>query len=149
MRLTKGTDYGIRGVLYLAMQPEDKVTLLHEIAESQAIPENYLAKIFQDLAKGGLVRSHRGARGGFSLARAPSEITLLDVIEALQGPLALAPCLDARQGCSCHSTCATSRALCEVQSQMVQMLGAQTLAMLATHTAMLHSRTGSVSETQA
>ena len=53
MRLTKGTDDGILGILYLATRPFEQVTLLREVAENQEVPESYLAKIFQDLARGG------------------------------------------------------------------------------------------------
>jgi len=51
LKLTRGTDYGLQGILYLATQPFEQVTLLHDIAKNQGIPETYLAKIFQDLTK--------------------------------------------------------------------------------------------------
>ena len=81
MRLTKAADYGARGAIHLAKRPEGTVVLVSDIATAEGLPESYLAKIFQDLAKEGIVRSHRGARGGFSLARPAGEITLRDVIE--------------------------------------------------------------------
>ncbi len=126
MRLTRGTDYGIRGVLHLAMQPFEQVTLLRDVAEEQDIPESYLAKIFQDLNKAGLVRSHRGAKGGFSLARPASEITLRQVIEALQGPISLNRCLDIRDVCPHQEECAVSLVLHKSQEQLLETLDAAT-----------------------
>ena len=64
MRLTKGADYGARGVVYLARQPTDSVVLVGEIANAEGMPESYLAKIFQSLSREGIVQSHRGAGGG-------------------------------------------------------------------------------------
>ena len=124
MKLTRGTDYGIQGVLYLAGQPFDKVTLLHDIARERGIPETYLAKIFQDLTKAGIVRSHRGAKGGFQLARPASEISLLQVIEALQGPIALNRCLDIRDACGNSPTCPVHVVLEKAQAQLTATLQA-------------------------
>jgi Rrf2 family iron-sulfur cluster assembly transcriptional regulator len=130
MRISRGTDYGVRGILYLAEQPQERVNLLHEVAKAQQVPESYLAKIFQDLTKAGLVRSHRGARGGFSLARPASQITLRQVIEALQGPISLNRCLDLREGCVNSETCPVTKVLRRAQDQLVANLDAATLESL-------------------
>jgi Rrf2 family protein len=127
MKISRGTDYGIQGILYLARQPLDKVSLLHEVAQVQNVPESYLAKIFQDLAKAGLVRSHRGAKGGFSLARPSSQITLRQIIEALQGPISLNRCLDIREGCANSETCPVAEVLRKAQQQMLATLDAASL----------------------
>ena len=127
MKISRGTDYGIQGILYLARQPLDKVSLLHEVAQVQNVPESYLAKIFQDLAKAGLVRSHRGAKGGFSLARPSSQITLRQIIEALQGPISLNRCLDIREGCANSETCPVVDVLRKAQQQMLATLDAASL----------------------
>ena len=131
MKLTRGTDYGIQGILYLATQPYEQVTLLHDIAKNQGIPETYLAKIFQDLTKAGLVRSHRGAKGGFCLARPAAEITLRQVIEALQGPISLNRCLDIRDVCARSGKCPVSQVLHQAQEQLLAVLNAATLDTLA------------------
>ena len=127
MKISRGTDYGIQGILYLARQPLDKVSLLHKVAQVQNVPESYLAKIFQDLAKAGLVRSHRGAKGGFSLARPSSQITLRQIIEALQGPISLNRCLDIREGCVNSETCPVADVLRKAQQQMLATLDAASL----------------------
>ena len=100
MRLTRGADYGTRGIIYLARQPANAIVLVGDIASAEQLSESYLAKIFQELAKGGLVRSHRGAKGGFSLARPPEQITLRQVIEAIEGPIAINRCLAPWEGVS-------------------------------------------------
>ncbi len=140
MKLTRGTDYGIIAILYLAMQPLDRVTLLHEIAQSQDVPESYLAKIFQDLSKEGLVRSRRGAKGGVSLARPSSEITLRQVIEALQGPISLTRCLDIREDCPHAETCSVAPVLQKAQEQLLATLDAATFDALASESRALHSK---------
>lgn len=127
MRLTRGSEYGILGVMYLAGQPPGTIALVNRISRDQNIPESYLAKIFQDLAKRGLLASHRGAKGGFSLARDPSQITLRDIIEAIEGPIALANCLDGRQGCDRIDSCPLYPVLNEAQTRMLEILERTTM----------------------
>jgi Rrf2 family transcriptional regulator, iron-sulfur cluster assembly transcription factor len=131
VRLTKGADYGARGALYLASKPQDTVVLVSEIAEAENLPESYLAKIFQDLAKEGIVRSHRGAKGGFSLARPATEITLREVVEAIEGPITLSRCLAPWEGCDKQETCALHPVLREAQATLLQALESASLADLA------------------
>ncbi len=131
MKLTRGADYGTLGILYLARQSPDRIVLISEIAEAEGVPETYLAKIFQDLAKAGLVRSHRGARGGFTLARSPNDITLRQIIEAIEGPVALNRCLDPREGCANSATCPVHTALAKAQQSMLSSLEGVTLYALA------------------
>ena len=87
MHLNRGVEYGIEGLLYLARNGKGRITLLREVSRATAIPETFLSKIFQRLVRSGLICSRRGFRGGFHLARPASQITLRDVIEALQGPI--------------------------------------------------------------
>ncbi len=127
MRLTRGSDYAMRGMIYLARHSATKICLVSEVAEAQSVPESYLAKIFQDLSRSGLVVSHRGAKGGFALARDPDEITLRQVIEAVEGPIALSPCLDERVGCELSAICEVHLTLAEAQTQLLNVLDGSTL----------------------
>lgn len=131
MRLTKGFDYGARGTIYLAKQPTNSVVLVGEIARQENLPESYLAKIFQDLSKKGIVRSHRGAKGGFSLAKPAQDITLLEIMEAIEGPLALSRCLTPNEGCDRIASCALYPILCQAQEQVLVTLGGTTLHQVA------------------
>lgn len=128
MRLTRGSDYGLRGMLYMARQPLGQVCLVSQVAAAEELPESYLAKIFQDLARSRLLISHRGAKGGFSLVDDPQEINLLQIIEAVEGPIALAPCLDIREGCDRVNLCEIYDALDSAQAQMISVLERTTLA---------------------
>ena len=89
MKLTRAGEYGILGVLYLARQDHGRVTMLSAIAGAEHISPLFLAKIFQALTKAGVVKSHRGAKGGFSLVRPAADISLKEVVEAIEGPIAL------------------------------------------------------------
>jgi len=131
MKLTRGGEYGIRGVLYLARQDDGKVSMLSAIAESQDVPPRFLAKIFQALAKAGIVKSHRGAKGGFSLARPASEITVKDVIEAIEGPIFLNVCLIAQGECSRDKICPVHAIWEEAQEKMMAVLSRASFAELA------------------
>jgi Rrf2 family iron-sulfur cluster assembly transcriptional regulator len=139
VKLTRGADYGMLGVVYLARQPQERVVLISEIAQAQGVPESYLAKIFQDLAKAGIVRSHRGARGGFTLARLPEEINLRQIIEAVEGPIALNRCLDVREGCEQSDSCALYPALAEAQRTLIDALEAVTLHSLVAQQEMVRA----------
>ena len=99
MQFTKAEEYGMFGVMYLAEKDRSVVTPLSEISEAQQIPEKFLAKIFQSLSKAGIVRSHRGVRGGFTLSRDPREITIKEVLETIQGPYFLMKCLKDKDAC--------------------------------------------------
>ncbi len=122
MRLTRGSDYAMRGMIYLAKQPRGQICLVSDVAQAQGVPESYLAKIFQDLSRSGLVVSHRGAKGGFALARDPDRITLRQVIEAVEGPIALSPCLDERVGCELSEVCEVHLVLAEAQAKLLRVL---------------------------
>jgi len=89
MKLTRGGEYALRAVLHLTQQGETKVQMVSSVAAAQEIPQRFLAKIFQVLTRAGIVASHRGVKGGFSLKRPADEITLKDVIEAVEGPVSL------------------------------------------------------------
>jgi len=123
MKLTRGGEYGIRGVLYLAQQDNGKISMLSAIAKAQDVPPRFLAKIFQALARAGIVRSYRGAKGGFSLGRAAGEITIKDVIEAIEGPIYLNVCLVGPGECTRDKICPMHRVWEEAQEKMMGVLG--------------------------
>ena len=105
MQFTKAEEYGIMGVLHLAEKDLSTVTPLSEVCHTQQIPEKFLAKIFQSLSRSGIVRSHRGVRGGFSLSRSPEQITVREVLESIQGPYHLMKCIADPSSCDRQETC--------------------------------------------
>jgi len=104
MQITRETDYAIRCVLYLSASPQE-VKMVNEIAEARNIPTSFLAKILQKLTKAKIVKSFRGVKGGFQLAKSPKEINLLDVIEAIDGTIAMNRCAVDERACSLSNSC--------------------------------------------
>ncbi len=93
-RLSRGAEYAVRGILYLSITySEEKVSVIEEISKAQDVPLPYMAKLFQSLARKGFVKSFKGQKGGFVLSKHPKDISLLDVIEAMEGPIFLNVCL--------------------------------------------------------
>jgi Rrf2 family iron-sulfur cluster assembly transcriptional regulator len=131
LQLTRGGEYGIRAMSYLAAMPEGCVCALREVSAAQDVPESFLAKIFQNLVHAGLVVSYRGARGGFALARPASQITLADVIEAVDGRVALNHCVGDPAGCVRSDSCAVHKVWVEAQSAMMNVLDGATLTQVA------------------
>jgi len=131
LQLTRGAEYAIRAMSYLARFPEGHVASLHEIGEAQDIPESFLAKILQSLVRGGLTVSQRGAHGGFALARPASEITMAQVIEAIDGPITVNQCVLSPEDCARSASCTTHEAWLRAQGQLMDVLGSITLESLA------------------
>ena len=127
MQFTKAEAYGIFGILYLADQPAGKITPLSEISEGQDVPEKFLAKIFQSLSKSGIIRSHRGVKGGFSLARPANEISFREVIEIIHGPYFLAKCFNVEEVCD-RENCAVKVLLEKAQTAIMELFENHSIA---------------------
>jgi Rrf2 family protein len=127
MQLTKGVEYGIEGILYLARQGDDELALIREISRATRIPETFLSKIFQKLATKGLLRSRRGFRGGFRLARPARRITLREIIEALEGPIEFHRCLDHLRQSGRKQRCYVNHVFAGVQRRVSTILEQTTL----------------------
>jgi Rrf2 family protein len=104
LQISRRTEYGLRAMLYLASKPQSAVVPFREIAQRMDVPSDFLAKILKKLVKERLAVSSRGARGGYSLGRAASSISMLDVIEAVEGPVQVNLCTDGSE--QPHESCA-------------------------------------------
>ena len=131
MELTRKGEYAIRGIVYLAAQPEDKVCLLSDIAAAVDVPPTFLAKIFQQFSKIGLVKSYRGTGGGFVLGRSSEKITLLEVVEAVEGPIIPNRCVINSGECSRDVFCNVHPVWKRVQFQVCDVLERVTLKELS------------------
>lgn len=131
MELTRKGEYAIRGIIYLAQQPPGKVSLVSEVAEATEVPVAFLAKIFQSFAKLGIVSSMRGTGGGFTLGRPAVEITLREVVEAVEGPIIPNRCLLGGGGCDRIKGCTVHPVWRKIQVQVEQILDGITIAELA------------------
>jgi len=127
MELTRKGEYAIRGIVYLAARPMDQVCLLSEIATAVDVPQTFLAKIFQQFSKMGLVRSYRGTGGGFLLGRPPEKITLLEVVEAVEGPIIPNRCVMGDGECDRSHSCKVHPVWVSVQNQVRDILNGFTL----------------------
>ena len=121
MQITRQADYAVRAVLHLARSGEQR-TATSTIAEEQHIPPSFLAKIISQLSIAGLLHTSRGARGGVTLARHPGEITLLEVIEAIDGPIQLNECVGEMGTCAFDDDCPLRPVWCEAQEELVGRL---------------------------
>jgi Rrf2 family transcriptional regulator, iron-sulfur cluster assembly transcription factor len=122
MKFSASIEYAIHSIVYLGNKPQDKVTLVSEVAGAIEVPETYLRKIFQQLARNGIVRSLRGAHGGFLLAKDPSEISLKDIVEAIDGSLPEYNCLKDRRSCDISNPCPVKDAFDEARLKMAEVL---------------------------
>jgi Rrf2 family protein len=122
MQITRQADYAVRAVLYLARLGQNQRAATSQIAEEQQIPPSFLAKIVSQLSVAGLLQTSRGARGGGSLAREPGQISLLEVIEAIDGPILLNECVSETGVCTFGDECPIHEVWCNAQAELVQRL---------------------------
>ena len=121
MQITRQADYAVRAVLYLSRLGPDQRAATSQIAEVQQIPPSFLAKIVSQLSVAGLLQTSRGARGGVSLARTPDQISLLEVVEAIDGPILLNECVG-NGACTFGDDCAMKPVWCDAQAELVTRL---------------------------
>ncbi len=105
LRISRKIDYALRAMIFLSSIPGEAVVPFREIGRRMDVPEDFLAKILKQLVDRGLVRSTRGPHGGYALARPAQDVSFLDVIEAVEGPVALNVCLDDDDNCGREPRC--------------------------------------------
>lgn len=105
LRLNRITDYAVVVLSQMAREPGRLVTA-PQLAQDTAVPLPTVSKLLKDLAKEGVLASHRGVHGGYALAAAPEAVTMLQIIRALEGPVSLTACVDGAEGdCNVESLC--------------------------------------------
>lgn len=122
LRLTKKADYGLMALKYLAEHPDEASLSAKEIAEAYHIPPQLLAKILQLLAREGLLRSHAGMNGGYTLSRKPHSITAFEVIRIIDGPLFITSCVTESGICDLTSSCTIKEPLARVNDSISDVL---------------------------
>ena len=131
MQITRATDYAVRALTHLAMLPPATRLTADELAGEHHASSARAAKILQRLVTARLLVSRRGFDGGFELARAPRDISILDIIIALEGPLCLNACLDGGAGCAEAESCAAKAVWARAQAALERELAGATLEQLA------------------
>ncbi len=122
MQLTRAADYAVRVMIHMASQPEGAVISKTVLAKAAEAPESFLSKILQALARAGMIRARRGVEGGFYLLPPGARASLLDVVESIDGPIALNLCLASDDACLRQSDCTVSEVWRQAQSAMLSVL---------------------------
>lgn len=128
LQITRQTEYGIKTLIELAKSPEGQLVSAKTISERQDIPETFLHKTLQLLSRAGLVVTQRGVQGGVRLALPAEKITIMDILKAIEGPLAINVCLVSGYSCDQLQTCRVRRILGRAQAAMATELSRETLA---------------------
>jgi len=128
--ISRGAEYAIRAMLDVAASKEGEVARTRQVAEHQGIPKVFLPKIVQRLVQAGLLRSHRGPAGGIALSRSPSKINMRQIIEAMDGPIALNNCLLTPGECPRESICPIHEIWVTTQDGLLKGLECITLSKL-------------------
>ena len=122
MQITRQADYAVRAVLYLARAGNTERSSTSSVAREQNIPPSFLAKIISQLSIAGLLHTSRGAHGGVTLARDARDITLLEVVEAIDGPIQLNECVGNMGACTFEENCPIKPVWCDAQDELVGRL---------------------------
>jgi Rrf2 family protein len=128
MQITKQADYALRAVMFLARLNDGDKASTRDIADSQQIPPSFLAKIISQLSIAGLIQTSRGAHGGVSLARPGDEVSILDVVEAIDGPMILNECTISPNLCPFGDDCPLHRIWCDTRKELYNRLSSATFA---------------------
>ena len=132
MLYSKPCEYVLRALTYLSSQNQRELSSVHEIAKSEDLPTPYLAKLLQQLAQSGILTSVKGPKGGFGLARRPEDITLMEVVEAVDGTEGFIQCAVGLPECSDTSPCPLHDTWKPLRTSITDYMSEQTLADLAT-----------------
>src|SRR5262245_57454278 len=130
-RLSKKSDYGLIALKHLAQHAEESISA-REIAAQYHIPAELLAKVLQRLARKGLLVSQQGINGGYILAKDPATISIVDVVEALEGPISITPC-ERGDDCQQLQLCSVRDPLLKIKAKVVRVLGDTSIYELATN----------------
>jgi len=131
MQLTRAADYAIRVMVHLAGLPPETRASRAELAEAAECPEQFLSKVLQSLTRAGLVLSHRGNTGGFELPNIHRAASLLEVVEAIEGPIRLNICLNSERSCARQEWCPAHDVWVDAQAAVARVLRDATISNLA------------------
>jgi Rrf2 family protein len=131
MQLTRAADYALRVMVHLAGLPPGTRVSRGVLAEAADCPEQFLSKVLQDLTRAGLMNSHRGNAGGFVLGPGRGQTSVLEIVEAIEGPVSLNVCVGTGSGCDRHDHCPTHQVWQDAQVALEDVLRRATVGDLA------------------
>src|SRR5204863_7404198 len=140
LRLSKKADYALIAMKHLALRGDRGSSSAREIAELYDVPIELMAKVLQRLVQRGLLASHQGTHGGYQLGRGPAQISVADVIQAIEGPVTVTACSTDEGQCEQFSKCNVRDPLFKVRDRILAALGECTIAELASDPAPVHGR---------
>lgn len=135
MRYSQSTELAIDSLFYMAAHTELTDFSVEQVAQAQSVSPSYLAKIFQQLVRAGLLRSHRGSRGGYALSRTPAQITLRDVATVFEGSSAMYECNATTKKCRLGPKCLIVSTFSEAERKMNEVLAKVSLQDIVEHSA--------------
>jgi Rrf2 family protein len=131
MQITRASDYAVRVLIHLAGLPEGARVRQSELSRATDVSGHFLSKVLQQLVRSRLIQSQRGSGGGFVLAVPAAGVSLLDVVEAIEGPVRLNQCIEEGPSCERKSWCPAHQVWAEAQAAIVNVLGGASMASLA------------------
>jgi len=131
MIYSRSAEYAIRAFVHLARVPDGRYAMVKQIAEEEEIPSHFLAKILQQLARKGLLRSSKGPTGGFSLRQSPQEVSLLNIVEALDGLQEYQRCASGLAECNDDMPCGMHESWKALRSRIIEYLEGTSIADVA------------------
>lgn len=138
MQLTRAADYAVRVMIHLAAPLTEERVSLPELAAATDAPESFLSKVLQALSRAGLIASRRGQSGGFQISQQGREASMLEVIEAVDGPIRLNICLISGRSCHRKAKCPAHPVWAQAQMAMLEVLSGAMIADLASETLSSH-----------
>ena len=131
LRLSKKADYALIAMKHLALRGDRRSSSAREIAALYDIPIELMAKVLQRLVRRGLLASHQGTRGGYQLARVPAQISVADVIQAIEGPVTVTACSTDEENCEQFSKCSVRDPLWRIKDRILSALATCSLQEVA------------------
>jgi Rrf2 family protein len=136
--LTRAADYAVRVMIHMATLPEGTRVQRSMLAQATEVPDSFMSKVLQELVRARMIASRRGVDGGFQLAVAAQTVSLLDVVQAIDGPMQLNQCVGANGNCDRAVHCAAHLVWQEAQDAAAKVLKTANIADLARFTLMRH-----------
>lgn len=143
--LTRAADYAVRVMVHMATLPVGTRIQRSMLAEATEVPDSFMSKVLQELVRARMIASRRGVDGGFQLAVAPQTVSMLDVVQAIDGPMRLNQCVGDKGNCARAAHCAAHVVWQEAQDAAASVLQKANIADLARLTLMRHNRSQAIS----
>jgi len=131
MHITRATDYAVRVMIHLAGLPPGSSVRMSELSKATDVSGHFLSKVLQQLVRSRLIRSQRGSGGGYILAVSAASVSLLDVVQAMEGPVRLNQCLEEGPSCDRKAWCPAHHVWAEAQAAVANVLRRASLLSLA------------------